>query len=76
MPDLIRIGRACKHCGHPIERGTGYHNAVLCLSCWAEILVRLEQGESQTVLASEYGVSQPTVHFKTMRWGGMDETAG
>lgn len=76
MPDLISIGRPCQYCGRPIERGTGYHNAVLCLACWADILVRLERGETQTNLASEYGVAQPTIHIKALKWGeGEHETA-
>jgi hypothetical protein len=74
--DFPSIGRACGHCGGPIERGTGYHNAVLCIACWAELLVRLEHGESQTSLADEYGVSQPTIHIKRLKFGGENEATG
>ena len=59
------MGKTCKHCGLPIT-GTGSNNAVLCISCWARILIRHGMGESQVALAKEFGVAPQSISRKVM----------
>lgn len=59
--------RRCKHC-HATLTGPGSNNAVLCLDCWAEILIRAEGGTHYTRLAIEYGVSRQAVQQKVMMY--------
>lgn len=60
--------KTCKHCGLPLT-GTGVNNAVLCISCWAHILIRHNMGETQSALAAEFGVSNQAVSRKVADYG-------
>lgn len=61
--------KTCKQCGEALT-GTGAHNAVLCVGCWAGLLARIEAGERNLDLAREYGVSRITIAHKRMMYGG------
>jgi hypothetical protein len=61
--------KTCNHCGNPIERGSGSHLAKLCVPCWAQLIVRVQRGEQQKLLADEYGVSRGQVSSKVATYG-------
>ena len=60
--------KQCKKCKATLT-GPGSNNAVLCLDCWAEVLIRAEGGTPMTRLANEYGVSRQAVQQKVMMYG-------
>ena len=60
--------KTCKHCGGQIT-GPGTNNAVLCMDCWALVLIRAEGGVPHNKLAQEYGVSRQAVGQKVEKYG-------